>query len=164
MCSVTYETVAEVFDYNKESGVLYWKKCIANKSSFIGKPAGSKYKNGYLYVRVAGVRYLVHRIIWLIEYKEWPKQIIDHIDGNRTNNLIKNLRDVSPRTNAENKHNASPLSVSGVIGVEKRGEKWISYIYSKGKKYSLGSFNSKLKAEEARAKAKPLFHEVPTNV
>lgn len=59
---------------------------------------------GYLRMGFEGRRYYVHRIVWAIHNSDsLPKGDIDHIDGNRTNNKIENLRDVSRRENAINK-------------------------------------------------------------
>ena len=158
MCSQDYELAFNTFDYNPDTGVITWKSCHGNKTSYAGKRAGSVYRNGYLYVRLNGRRALAHRVAWLLHYKVWPSKMIDHIDGNRLNNAINNLRDVDASSNSQNKHFASRRSASGKVGIEKRNSTWIAYIYKDGKKHSLGSFRTELEAVEARKSAKPKFH------
>lgn len=58
--------------------------------------------NGYLRIRVNGVLYKAHRLAWLHFHGEWPTQNIDHLNGDRTDNRISNLRDVSHRENQNN--------------------------------------------------------------
>jgi hypothetical protein len=73
-------------------GVLYWKKSM--------KPAGSVYKDGYLRVNVNGKRYLNHRILYFMHHWALPARL-DHVDGNRLNNAIGNLR---PYNASENRN------------------------------------------------------------
>jgi hypothetical protein len=66
---------------------------------------------------VLGKRYYAHRLAWLYEYGEFPEKIIDHIDGNRTNNSIHNLRDVSQALNSQNQKEARIDNGTGYLGV-----------------------------------------------
>lgn len=72
-----------------------------------------------------GKKYLAHRILWLLHYKKWPAGQIDHIDGNRCNNNLGNLRDVPKKDNDRNRRKNCNNS-SGVTGVhwDKRSSKW----------------------------------------
>ncbi len=68
-----------------------------------GAKAGCS-KEGYRQVYVDGVPYLAHRLAWKMTHGSDPVGQIDHIDGNRSNNRIANLRDVTPRENNRNRH------------------------------------------------------------
>ena len=65
---------------------------------------GSLDKDGYLIIKFKGKQYKAHRLCWFFIYGKFPKDVIDHIDGNKLNNSIRNLRDV---TQAENTRNVS---------------------------------------------------------
>ena len=88
---LTYEQAITLFTY--ENGKLLWR--IPGPKRNIGKPAGHTDSTGYTRIMIAGKMYLAHRIIWLMHKGEWPKQTLDHIDGNQANNKIENLRDIS---------------------------------------------------------------------
>ena len=90
-------------------GILIWKN-VSNdfpranyfNSRFGGKEAGDVKSNGYKYVGLNGKRYLVHHIVYAMHHGEWPSEQIDHIDGNRINNKIENLRIAPQSINAKN--------------------------------------------------------------
>jgi hypothetical protein len=116
------------------------------------KPNGS----GYLRIRINGVSYKAHRIAWLHHYGEWPANTIDHINGNRADNRIVNLRDVPHAENQLNlkRHRAgnaphpkiirTPKRIGSVFYVE-RLQKWVAQY----KRQYLGVFISKELAERA---------------
>lgn len=123
------------FDYDPELGILYWKN---------GRPAGHlSADKGYYETRLKGKLYYNHRIIWEMIVGEKPK-IIDHIDRDRTNNRIENLRNV---TQTENLLNTTRVpGVSGYVGVWKKGKKFQAMIKHKQDRFYLGLFET---AEEA---------------
>ena len=98
---LTWEYVSERLGYNPETGVVYWKK---SKSHFIdhGKEAGTITGNGYRQISLDYKPYSAHRIAWLLYYKEWPVNQIDHINRDRLDNRISNLRDVTAQENVMN--------------------------------------------------------------
>ena len=133
----------ELFDYR--DGQLYWKERIRN-SIDLSKPAGFIGKSGYRTIRIEGKDYRAHRLIWKYHYGKDPKEFIDHIDGNRINNNIENLREA---TNQQNLFNTGPSKNNklGIKGVSKNGNKYIARIEINGKSKYLGMFNT---IEEAR--------------
>ena len=150
---ITYEEVNRLFNYDENTGVLTWKVSPANRVK-VGDIAGSSWHNRYLQVFIHNKGYRVHRIVWLLKYKELPSGFIDHIDHNGFNNRISNLRVVTAEEN--NKNITIPKNnTSGVVGVSynKRLGKWFAQIRSNRVKYYLGSFNTFEEAVQVRKEA-----------
>lgn len=142
----------ELFDYR--DGQLYWKERI-NSSIDISKPAGDIGTDGYRRIQIEGKRYRAHRLIWKYYYGKDPKEFIDHIDGNRTNNNIENLREA---TRQQNGFNRGPQKNNklGIKGVRKQKNKYRASIKINGKEKHLGMFftieEARLVREEAENK------------
>ena len=149
---LTKELVRDYFNYDNHSGLLYWKDNVPLKhfqdkrgqtrhnNMFGNKEAGSVTRQGYKRVQLQGKPYAVHRLIWLWVYGKLPEDQIDHIDGNKINNRIGNLRDVDNITNAQNQKRPKN-NTSGHIGVSKtKYGKWKVAISVDGKQIHLGNF------------------------
>ena len=137
---VTRERLMEVLDYNKETGIFTWKKKLSARGAVV-KVAGT-ISYGYNAINIDGVRYFAHRLAWLYVYGEWPKQEIDHIDRNRRNNAISNLRDVSRVVNALNVGpRNSNAGIKGATFCQARNQ-WQAQINVSGKNITLGRFNT----------------------
>jgi len=80
------------FDYCKTTGILKWKTPSSKKTK-VGNIAGSSDGSGYIVVNLHGKHYPVHRIAWKIVYGRDPSNLIDHINENRSDNRISNLRE-----------------------------------------------------------------------
>ena len=154
------ERLNDLFSYDPVSGVLT-RKVSVRYNALAGSEVGCVGKNGYKIFSIDGSLYYVHRVIWKLITGEEPEEI-DHIDGVRTNNAIKNLRSVTRDENAKNTSKPRGNS-SGVIGVSWniQANKWESYITVKGKKDLLGQFKSFEAAAAARkaAEIKYGFHK-----
>jgi len=142
---LTYERACEVFKL-RDNGVLTWKTSTSNRG-LVCSPVGDLNSNGYLRVGIDGKRYLVHRVIWLMAYGHFPENEIDHIDRNKLNNSLDNLREVSPQCNRRNTGNLSNCT-SGVKGVSwvKDREEWVAYITIYSKRKVLGNHKDFLEA------------------
>lgn len=128
----------ELLSYDPTTGSLVWrerglKHCKSDhevrrwNSRYCGKEAFAIHPSGYRRGYVLSMAVQAHRAAWAIYYGEWPEGDVDHINGNRADNRICNLRDVSRSHNARNgKHRAN--NKSGRIGVCKFGDKWRAYI------------------------------------
>ena len=119
-----------------------------------GKKAGTKHKLGYWQVSFNNKLYLAHRIIFAMHHGYLPK-FIDHIDGNKLNNRIENLRAC---TDQQNKFNTpvKSCSKSGIKHVMSYKNAWNVRMRINGKLRHLGQFKdlelAQLVAEEARNK------------
>ena len=151
------EHLREKFTFNAD-GELVWSDSPKNKKSKIGTRPGSVDSRGYRQVRVKGVLTLEHRIVYFMHHKTLPR-FLDHIDGNRTNNRIENLREATSSQNAFNRATGKS-NKSGVKGVHwhKQHRKWYAAIKHKGNTKFLGLFKNFDDAVEARKKAEDENH------
>ncbi len=151
---IDQQKVKELFDC--DDGYLYWKTNPSNVK--IGAEAGCIDPRGYCRVRIKGKYYYAHRLIWLWHHGYFPENDIDHIDKNKLNNRIENLREVSTQCNIRNSGNRSD-NTSGVKGVYwyKRTKKWISSIMVNQVTKHLGYYNSFDDAVLARLAAEQHF-------
>lgn len=147
-----FDRVNALLRYDPETGKLFWKVPRGRMPS--GVVAGRLSNKGYIQIGIDNKRYSAHRLAWLLFYGVWPKQLIDHINLNRSDNRISNLREA---TNSENQHNRTYQrgNTSGFKGVTRRkGDgKWIAYIGLKGVRHHIGCFNSAIEAHKAYVKA-----------
>lgn len=157
--------------YDPETGKLFWRarepsmfrgtaRCSAHGecAQWNGQNAGLEAiatvsMSGYLKGCVFGHHLLAHRIIWAIVHGVWPTQI-DHINGNRADNRIGNLRQASPQENNKNRKLPSD-NTSGRIGVfyYKANNCWRAHIGVAGRRVHLGSYGTKEEAINARISA-----------
>lgn len=112
---------------------------------------------GYIQVNIGYVNYRAHRVIWEMLKGPIPEGlVVDHIDGNKGNNRISNLRLATPMQNAANSKGFGACPK----GVKKHKDKFQARIGYKGKRYHLGSFATPEEAKSAYdAKAKELHGE-----
>jgi len=113
-----------------------------------GRQAGSPAFGGYRSISVDGIRYSAHRLAWLHVHGEHPAGEIDHVNGDRSDDRIANLRPCSRRENAWNTRGRSASGFKGVYRAENCTPKWHAKISVKGETLHLGSFDTK---EEAAA-------------
>lgn len=158
---LTQERLKQLLDYYPETGLFTWK--IANsKRTHAGDIAGSPSKKGYILIGIDGRVYRAHRLAWLYVNGCWPKNFIDHINSNKTDNRIANLRDVDGKTNMENQTRASSQNKSsGVIGVsrEQGRRRWRAHITTNKKMIHLGYFDTIEEASDAYIAAKRKIHQ-----
>ncbi len=144
---LTREKALSIYDYCPISGVVTSK--INRRQAKIGTVLGSPHGTGYLTVWYVNKNYFIHRVIWLMVYGEWPEQV-DHIDGDRSNNRIQNLRKVTPYENSKNR-NLSKANKSGFNGVRQLPNgSWKAYTVYNYRQIHLGCFNKYEDAVNAR--------------
>jgi hypothetical protein len=156
---LTAARLRELFDYDPETGAFTRQK----PARYAGRQTGYVSADGYRVVSVDGFQYLAHRLVWLYMHGSWPMQMLDHINGIRSDNRISNLRDVSNVENSENrtrphrnKKSSGPLGVCCVAG------RWKAQIMSLGKVKHLGYFDTPDEASQAYLEAKRKHHSCCT--
>lgn len=147
---ITANRVKELLDYNPETGDFFWKTKRRGKKQ-AGMRAGCLHPTGYVRISIDYRLYNAQRLAWVIMTGKWPECLIDHIDGNRSNNRFKNLRQCNFSQNSANRK-ISASNTSGYKGVSfvKRTKKWGAWIKVNGKSKNLGcAFNTPEEAFEA---------------
>lgn len=125
-----------------------------------GSVVGYARKDGYLGVGVCGVQMLLHRVVWLLHYGEWPCLHVDHINGNKTDNRPENLRSVSRTTNNQNRRGPNKNNSLGILGVRENGYgKFLARIRVNTKLVRLGLFKTPEEASQAYMDARRALHE-----
>lgn len=107
---------------------------------------------GYRKVSLLGSTYRAHRILWAMAHNAWPADELDHIDGDRANNSISNLREANRIMQMQNLATQA-RSESGLRGVARYGRKWRAVIQTDGLKYHLGVYDTVQEAVAARTAA-----------
>jgi len=157
--TISAERVRKLFSYDSETGHFYWRAKSNNNGANEGDLAGSLNGNGYRNIGIDGLSYKAHRLAWLLTKGEWPTGELDHVDGNRSNNAISNLRIA---TRSQNNSNARRRynNVSGFKGVSfhKGDKRWRATIYVNKKCRHLGSFLSATEAHAAYCRAARELH------
>jgi len=145
MIEYTQELVKKHIRY--ENGNLYWIDFSIRPTAKTG-PIGYKCKSGYVTIKFMKKTTTVHRIVFLYHHGYLPKEI-DHINGNKSDNRIENLRDATHCQNMMNIKKYS-LNTSGYKGVRlhKKAKKWIAEIKQNNKYHYLGLFDCPKKAYE----------------
>lgn len=168
MNTITQQELKELLDYDKDTGVLKWKK-RANKQGIGGKTWNTRYAGkqsgyvnplGYLEVKINDRNYLSHRLAWMYMYGSFPKNQIDHINGITDDNRLCNLREATNSENQQNKKKAQSNNKNGFLGVSlhKKSNTFRARIKINKKEKNLGYFKTAEQAHEAYLKAKREFH------
>lgn len=156
--SVPIDAISSFFDVDANAGTITRRVSAGNRTA--GSNACTKTSEGYLSLSCVGVRMPAHRLIWAHHHGKWPSGEIDHINGDRSDNRIENLRDVSKQTNQQNRRTAQKTSRSGLIGaiwLEQR-KCWKAEIRVNGATKMIGRYKTAQEAHEAYVVAKRRLH------
>ena len=142
-----------VIEYSPETGLFRWLHVSpSDRRKRRGWFAGNVDSRGYLQVWACGRLWLAHRLAWLLMTGALPAEQVDHIDGDRLNNVWANLRPATRTQNTQNKRRYSNNSTGfkGVTIEPRRlsGPRYVAQIKVNGASVYLGSY---LSAEEAHA-------------
>ena len=151
--TVTHERLTQLLHYDPATGVFTRRVSVWGAATK-GRIFGSDHTAGYLEGTIDGKRYYLHRLAYFYMNGTWPVGMIDHINRDRRDNRIENLRDVTPQGNTTNSSIKS-TNKTGVKGVHicKRSQKYIAQITVDYKCIHLGSFDLLENAIAARRKA-----------
>lgn len=146
------ERLHEQFHYDIESGQIRWKAKRIGVSH--GSIAGTVTPSGYITIMIDRQPVLAHRVAWKMHFGCEPVAMIDHIDGNKQNNRISNLRDVTHLQNGWNRSTRS-WSGTGVKGVTfcKQTKKYRAVLRTGGKTICLGRYANIADARAAYLRA-----------
>ncbi len=154
---LTAEWLRENMDYDQHTGIFSWKK--GGVGRVVGRRIGANERvtrtKNYRSLRINGKLYYAHRVPWFYVYGQWPSTSIDHIDGDRTNNAMINLRLATPAQNAARRVTHRALAPSR--GVFPQGVGFVARLHHGGKRHYLGYFPTAEAAKVAyEAKAKEI--------
>lgn len=148
--SITAERLRELYNYDPSTGSF----------SKLGRRLKlTPYPDGYARIVIQKKIYLAHRLAWLYIHGRWPEFQIDHINGNKSDNRLSNLREATQAQNCQN-YGAKKTSKSGIKGVfwHKQCRKWTAQIKVGYKAIHLGLFDSLSDAKDARIEAQAKYH------
>lgn len=159
--NITQDYLKTILDYNQDTGVFTWKVkrfSHANKVN-VGVIANNKSVWGYCRIGIDGKRYMAHRLAWLYVYGSFPPNQIDHINRDRGDNRICNLRLSSQGENMQN-ISLNCKNTSGFKGVswDKKAKKWYAKITHQYKQIPLGLYDVVEDAAKAYSEAKKKYH------
>lgn len=154
---ITQEHLKKILTYDKNTGMFI---SSVNRGRRIkkGDLLGSMSQDGYLTIMIDSKSYKAHRLAWLYEYGSLREVQIDHINRNKADNRIENLRNVTQKENCRNRGKRKD-NKSGVTGVYRREKEnyWVCGIRVDGKYYHLGCFKEFDDAVDARKEALKRF-------
>lgn len=176
---LTPRLVRRLIDYDPDTGHMAWKvrgrsvlsstdaHSLAAMARFNSRWAGtpalaSINAHGYRHGSIMGRTYTAHRVAMCIYHNRWPADLVDHINGIKSDNRIENLRFATRSDNQRNCKRSS-RNKSGFTGVAWHASsgKWHAYIFDNGQSKSIGYFDCKQQAVDARKQeaARLGFHE-----
>lgn len=152
--------------YNKETGIFTRVKDHVKKKYLAGSVTGVSRPDGYLQIMIDGKIFLAHRLAWLYEFGEIPSKCIDHINGDKKDNRIANLRSVTQAVNVQNVRKTKGIRThSQFLGVSLanngscKEKPYKARIVVNSKEIHLGTFDTEENAHQAYILAKRKYHE-----
>ena len=153
------EQLRKLLHYEPDTGLFRWK-VNRRGTAKVGSVAGTSNGQGYINVTINEKRFKAHRLAWALYYNQDPGGMqIDHIDKNKSNNKIINLRLASNRRNGANSGPRKNNKL-GVKGIYYKNDKFRAAIKKNGKNYHLGYYDTIEEASDVYwAAAQELYGE-----
>lgn len=138
---LTQEYLKKILEYDALTGEFTWLVTISNGRK--GNVAGSFLDSGYRRIKIDYKSYRTHRLVWLYTHGRWPKEVIDHINGDKSDNRLTNLRECSISQNLMNTGSVEG-STSKYKGVSwhTKSKRWRTKIGANGMRYDLGEYKN----------------------
>jgi hypothetical protein len=152
------EELKELFQYDQETGWLIRKIGMGSRAR-AGERAGYSRCKGYRKIQIQGRQLFEHRVIWAIMHGSWPINQIDHVNGDKGDNRLENLREATQEQNLANRR-VRKDSLTGMKGIRwnVKRQKWEAIIQSCGKQIYLGRFETPEEAHAAYCDAAEKHH------
>lgn len=150
-----------ILQYDENTGSFIWRNKVAKSNRIsIGDNAGCVNDDGYIIIKICSIRYAAHRLAWKYHYGIDPINFIDHINGNRKDNRISNLREASQFENARNrkKNSNNKSGFKGVYFIVSSSQ-WRAIATFNGKSVHIGCFNTAQEASNAYNQFSKLNHK-----
>ena len=164
---LTVAALRERLAYDPDSGVFRWLAKPGNgritnswNARYSGKPAGSvdPTKGGYLIIKLNGLEYNASRLAYLYMRGCWPLSLMDHKNGNRSDNRWENLRPADYAQNATNRRGTASSGLKGAYRCPSKIPRWFAAIRINGRNIRLGTFATAEEAHEAYVAASVREH------
>ena len=153
---MTQSELKSLLHYDQDTGIFTWLNSISKiKEKSI---AGYLHPLGYVDIQINKKHYKAHRLAWLYIYGKWPKQFIDHINNNKSDNRLLNLREATSVQNKWNTPSTSSTGAKGVYWIASRNRYRVSFTIN-GKLKCFGHFK-KEHFKEAKELAKTIILEL----
>ena len=167
---LTVSQIASLLSYEPETGRVYRTahtprpKRGHSPQSVLGEIRRKPNARGYVAISVIGKSFYAHRIAWLLHYGRWPNAHLDHINGDKADNRICNLRVCDASTNQQNIRAAKAGNTTGLLGVtvDRESGKFVAQISYNHRHIHLGRFDSADLAHAAYRGAKRAIHKACT--
>ena len=157
---ISHEELLRILKYDPDTGDFHWAVRIGRKTRAGAKAGTPQGKDRYLAVTYQGEHYLAHRLAWYYVHGVWPDGPIDHINADKVDNRIANLRVVTSSINAQNIGHRPRKSKTTLIGAVPEDNRFRAAIWSPADKrlIRLGRFDTPEEAHAAYVEAKRKLH------
>lgn len=154
---VSAEEVGAVLKYDPTTGALVWRENRGGKAK-IGTVAGCVNEHGYIRLLLMQRSVMAHRLVWLLKTGDWPDGEIDHIDGNRSNNRLENLRIATRAQNNRNRRSLESKRLPKGVSRNQRGDTYRVRIMVDRHLITVGNFKTWQLAADAYVEASKRHH------